>query len=79
MSVCCQDESVKGCRDAALIAVLHGAGLRRAEVVALELADWNPAEGYGWNSGSPPKQVSSPSLEFFPGPPPLPEKTAGLG
>jgi site-specific recombinase XerD len=45
MSVCCQDESVKGCRDAALIAVLHGAGLRRAEVVALELADWNPEEG----------------------------------
>lgn len=45
MSVCCQDESAKGCRDAALTAVLHGAGLRRAEVVALELADWNPEEG----------------------------------
>lgn len=45
MSVCCQDQTTKGCRDAALIGVLHGAGLRRAEVVALELADWNPEEG----------------------------------
>jgi len=40
-----QDFYVKGCRDAALIAVLHGTGLRRAEVVTLELADWNLEEG----------------------------------
>ena len=39
--VCAQDESVKGSRDAALIAVLYGAGLRRSEVVTMDLADWN--------------------------------------
>ena len=39
--VCAQDKSVKSSRDAALIAVLYGAGLRRSEVVAVDLADWN--------------------------------------
>ncbi len=39
--VCAQDESVKGSRDASLIAVLYGAGLRRSEVVAIDLSDWN--------------------------------------
>lgn len=39
--VCAQDKSVKGSRDTALIAVLYGAGLRRSEVVALKVADWN--------------------------------------
>ena len=44
LSVCCQDNSVKKCRDAALIAVLYGAGVRRREVVALELDDWNSVD-----------------------------------
>ena len=40
-NACAQDESVKGSRDAALIAVLYAAGLRRSEVVAIDLSDWN--------------------------------------
>ena len=39
--VCAQDSSIKGSRDAALIAVLYGAGLQRSEVVAMDLSDWN--------------------------------------
>jgi site-specific recombinase XerD len=38
--VCAQDKSVKGSRDAALIAVLYSTGLRRSEVVAVDLIDW---------------------------------------
>ncbi len=38
--VCAQDKSVKGSRDGALISVLYSAGLRRSEVVAVDLADW---------------------------------------
>ena len=39
--ICAQDKSVKGSRDAAMIAVLYGAGLRRSEVVTMDLSDWN--------------------------------------
>ncbi len=42
--VCAQDESIKGIRDAALIAVLYSAGLRRSEVIMLDLSDWNETD-----------------------------------
>jgi len=45
LQVCQADPSSQGRRDAALIAILRGAGLRRAEVVKLELADFDPTTG----------------------------------
>lgn len=39
--VCKHDSSAAGARDAALIAILAGAGLRRSEAVALDLADFD--------------------------------------
>ncbi len=38
-NVYAQDKSVKGIRDAALIAVLYSTGLRRSEVAVLDLSD----------------------------------------
>jgi site-specific recombinase XerD len=45
MEVCTKDPTTQGVRDAALIGILRGAGLRRAEVVKLELRDFNPNTG----------------------------------
>lgn len=45
MKVCTDDPTLQGVRDGALIAILRGSGLRRAEVVKLELKDFNPETG----------------------------------
>jgi site-specific recombinase XerD len=45
MEACFNDRTPAGFRDAALIAILRGAGLRRREVVSLDLKDFNPSTG----------------------------------
>ncbi len=45
MKVCTEDKSKLGVRDAALIAILRGAGLRRGEAVKLKVKDFNPETG----------------------------------
>ncbi|WP_311774805.1 tyrosine-type recombinase/integrase [Nostoc sp. 2RC] len=45
MRVCFADLSPAGFRDAALIAILRGAGLRRAEVVKLDFKDFDISDG----------------------------------
>lgn len=45
LDACAADRTPKGVRDAALLAVAHGTGARRAELVAADLADWNAATG----------------------------------
>ena len=42
---CRRDTSLAGVRDGAIIALLYGLGLRRAEVVSLDLSDYNSAQG----------------------------------
>ena len=45
MQVCMADSTLQGARDAALIAILRGAGLRRAELVNLDLKDFTASGG----------------------------------
>ena len=44
LAVCQQENSPAGDRDGALVGLLAGSGLRRAEVVALQLSDYEPTE-----------------------------------
>jgi integrase len=44
-SACDRDKSAAGRRDAALLAILYNCGLRRSELVALDLSDYDPEEG----------------------------------
>ncbi len=45
LTICEQDPSPKGVRDTAMIAVLRGTGMRRGELVALEMRDYDSKTG----------------------------------
>jgi site-specific recombinase XerD len=45
IDVCAHDQSPAGARDAAIIAILYSCGLRRAELVGLDLADYDREAG----------------------------------
>jgi site-specific recombinase XerC len=42
LDTCASDETAAGARDAAIIALLYGAGLRRSEAAALDVAHYDP-------------------------------------
>jgi site-specific recombinase XerD len=45
LGVCSADETAAGARDAALVALMYGAGLRRSEAVALDVSDYDFTTG----------------------------------
>jgi site-specific recombinase XerD len=45
LRICARDDSPSGARDAAMIALLYGAGLRRSEAVSIDLSDYNQETG----------------------------------
>ena len=45
MDVCEEDKTIAGARDGAIIALMYSCGLRRAEVVNLDLEDYDPTSG----------------------------------
>jgi integrase len=45
LAACEADSGPAGARDAAMLALLYGGGLRRSEAVGLDLADYNPETG----------------------------------
>lgn len=45
LDACAADSTPAGVRDAAIIAVLVGTGLRRSELVALDVRDYTPSDG----------------------------------
>jgi site-specific recombinase XerD len=47
-AACAADGGPAGVRDAALLALLYGVGLRRFEVAALALSDWQETDGTLW-------------------------------
>ncbi|HQK92905.1 MAG TPA: tyrosine-type recombinase/integrase [Armatimonadota bacterium] len=56
MDACAADEPAAGVRDAAIIALLYAAGLRRAELVALDVESYDPETGEAAISGKGSRQ-----------------------
>jgi integrase len=53
MQACSNDATAAGVRDAAIISVLYGAGLRRSEIASLTLADYHCDDNDKGNGNSP--------------------------